>query len=315
MYVQLYSTFFYRILSILCHVAREPRLPIDALLGVEHDSGKDGSSDWLAIHHERLRDAWETVGKRLYAEADKRREQAASPNAPRLESGCKVFVRNRSQGRAKIQDAWKSDPYVVKEYLGEGVYLVESLADGTFKTLNRVNLNFCPNQGKGKPDQCEPSLSRSHPVDDNKQDQDSKDENSSDSESGSQVIVHVSSKPKGPEESMVHEEGRESDSSDSDSEGVASPPDALPPKFRKSTRKSAGRHANPYNQPRSVLGNDIIADFFLKLTSTITDSFGQTLVKALESIKSQGYYDICNNRKLMTSLLIWLSWSLRTTSV
>ena len=133
--------------------------------------------------------AWETVGKRLHAEADKRREQAASPNAPPLESGCKVFVRNRPQGRAKIQDAWKSDPYVVEEYLGEGVYLVESLADGIFKTLNRVNLKFCPNQGKGKPDQCEPSLSRSHPVDDNKQDQDSKGENSSDSESESQVIV------------------------------------------------------------------------------------------------------------------------------
>ena len=33
---------------------REPRLPIDALLGVEHDSGKDGSSDWLAMHHECL---------------------------------------------------------------------------------------------------------------------------------------------------------------------------------------------------------------------------------------------------------------------
>ena len=73
--------------------AREPRLPIDALLGVEHDSGKDGSSDWLPMHHERLRDAWETVGKRLNAEADKRRERAASPNAPPLEPRCKVFVR------------------------------------------------------------------------------------------------------------------------------------------------------------------------------------------------------------------------------
>ena len=85
---------------------------------------------------------------------------------------------------------------------------------------------------------------------------------------------------------MIHEEGRESDSSDSDSEGVASPPNAPLSKFRKSTRKTAGRHANPYNQPRSILGNDISADFFLKLTSTITDSFGQTLVKALESRKS-----------------------------
>ena len=28
-----------------------------------HDSGKGGSSDWLAMHHERLRDAWETVGE------------------------------------------------------------------------------------------------------------------------------------------------------------------------------------------------------------------------------------------------------------
>ena len=61
--------------------AREPRIPIDALLSVEHDSGKDGSSNWLAMHHERLRDAWETVGERLHAQADKRRERAASPNA------------------------------------------------------------------------------------------------------------------------------------------------------------------------------------------------------------------------------------------
>ena len=69
------------------------------------------------------------VGKRLHAAADKGRERAASPNVPPLEPRCKVFVRNRHQEKVKVQDAWKSDPYVVKEYLGEGVYLEESLAD------------------------------------------------------------------------------------------------------------------------------------------------------------------------------------------
>ena len=52
------------------------------------------------------------------------------------------------------------------------------------------------------------------------------------------MIVHVSYKPKGSEEPMVHAEGRESNNSDSDSEGMASPPDAPPPKLRKSTRKT-----------------------------------------------------------------------------
>ena len=47
----------------------------------------------------------ETEGKRLHAEVDKRRERAASPNAPPLEPGCKVFVRIRPQGRIKVQDA------------------------------------------------------------------------------------------------------------------------------------------------------------------------------------------------------------------
>ena len=123
-------------------------------------------------------------------------------------------------------------------------------------------------------------------MDDNNQGQDSSGDRSSDSESESQVIVHVSSKPKGAEEPMIHEEDKESDTSDSDSEGVVSLSDAPPPKLRRSTRKTAGCHVNPYNQPRCVLGNDISADFVLELTGTITDSFGQTLVKALETRKS-----------------------------
>ena len=74
---------------------------------------------------------------------------------------------------------------------------------------------------------------------------------------------------------------------DRDLEGVASSPDAPPSKSEEvDQKKTAGFHVNPYNQPRSVLGNEISANFFLKLTGTITDSFGQTLVKALETRKS-----------------------------
>ena len=67
--------------------AREPRLPIDTLLGVEHDSGMDGSSYWLAMHHERLRYAWETqtpLGYK-YINAEVRRRPASSPLHRRYE--------------------------------------------------------------------------------------------------------------------------------------------------------------------------------------------------------------------------------------
>ena len=58
-----------------------------------------------AVHGGEGRNQWKQWGKRLRAEADRGRERAASPNVPPLEPRCKVFVRNRHQGRVKVQDA------------------------------------------------------------------------------------------------------------------------------------------------------------------------------------------------------------------
>ena len=46
-----------------------------------------------------------------------------------------------------------------------------------------------------------------------------------------------------------------------------------PAPFRKSSRKTASKHSNPFNNPRSVLHSEISADFMVSLANTITIQF------------------------------------------
>ncbi|XP_062575362.1 uncharacterized protein LOC134237285 [Saccostrea cucullata] len=113
---------------------REPRLPVDYLLGTNKDDVSYKVDDWLKSHKEHLQYAWTVAGKNTEKSAEKRREFHERKSIPcSIDVGTKVLIKNHVQGRNKIQDVWKSDPYIVTGKLQENVYEVKS-ADGSNET-------------------------------------------------------------------------------------------------------------------------------------------------------------------------------------
>ena len=106
------------------------------------------TSDWLEAHRSRLRHAYEKAGERLRtaAEGRKARHDQKIYNPP-IAVDQLVFLRNRVQGRNKIQDSWDSTPYRVFQVPQDGgaVYAVER-ADGTGdpRRIHRSALKVCP---------------------------------------------------------------------------------------------------------------------------------------------------------------------------
>ena len=125
---------------------REPRLPIDHLLGVNDQQGGENATvdDWVADHHTRMMQAFEMASGKTEKEALRRmnrhNDKARDEGLP---VGARVFLRNRVAGRNKIQDFWADRPYkVIGRPNPQGhVYVVTPL-DGSEeqKTINRRDL-------------------------------------------------------------------------------------------------------------------------------------------------------------------------------
>ena len=117
---------------------REPRLPVDCLLGIDGE-------DWVSSHQERLADAFKAAAERTEKEVLRRQKlNDKNVNDVGLEIGTRVFARNRSEkGRHKIQDVWNSTPFKV---IGRpdptgNVYVIEPLeGTGPIRTVNRSEL-------------------------------------------------------------------------------------------------------------------------------------------------------------------------------
>ena len=130
---------------------REPKLPIDHLLGQEEeDPVADGDpvDEWVADHYRRLRDAFQQASEKLEAEAAKRQEvHNARAQDTSLPVGCRVLLRNHPHGRNKMQDAWRSEPYqiVSRPDPSGNVYQIEPLeGNGPRRTVNRAEIRECP---------------------------------------------------------------------------------------------------------------------------------------------------------------------------
>ena len=115
---------------------RSPVLPVDIVLSDTEPRDADppvSTSDWLEAHRSHLRHAYEKAGERLRiaAEGRKARHDQKIYNPP-IAVDQLVFLRNRVQGRNKIQDSRDSTPYRVFQVPQDGgaVYAVER-ADGT----------------------------------------------------------------------------------------------------------------------------------------------------------------------------------------
>ncbi len=126
---------------------REPKLPVDHLLGLDNDDDGDGETtdDWVATHYRRLEEAFQRASERTEKEALRRitrNDQKADDTS--LSVGTRVFLRNRGfKGRHKIQDVWNSVPHVVTKRPDPNgnVYTVTPLdGNGHIKTLQRRDL-------------------------------------------------------------------------------------------------------------------------------------------------------------------------------
>ncbi|KAL4007870.1 hypothetical protein ACER0C_001722 [Sarotherodon galilaeus] len=112
---------------------RDPRLPIDFLLGRVQDPVPGEVQDWVAEHQARLMVAFEGARARLSLAADRRKERHDQRVHPvPLKVGQLVYLRDHSaRGRHKIQDLWSSVVYQVLRAPQENgaVYTIAPVGD------------------------------------------------------------------------------------------------------------------------------------------------------------------------------------------
>uniref|UniRef100_A0A3B1KCR2 Gypsy retrotransposon integrase-like protein 1 n=1 Tax=Astyanax mexicanus TaxID=7994 RepID=A0A3B1KCR2_ASTMX len=236
----------------------DPHLPIDALLG--QTAEVSAKADWLAAHQRRLKEAHARAKE--YSE-QKAAERIAFQNdktyCPPVGVGQTVYLRNRPQGRNKIQDAWQSIPYRVVDIQGT-TYSVEPVEGGPMKRVNRVDIRpfvFTPIPTPRK----KSNLPRSETttVNDTELDPGCIEEG---------VVLEEMCVPRLQIEMDRHavpsndrtessptsvEVGPEAETVESDT-GSNLEVHSLPvPSPRRSKITNAGHHSNPHHEPRSIL--------------------------------------------------------------
>ncbi|XP_049331323.1 retrovirus-related Pol polyprotein from transposon opus [Astyanax mexicanus] len=232
---------------------RQPRLPVDSLLGVGEDLAEGTVEEWIENHQERLRTVYVHAKKQLENAVAQRKRQNKVGVSDILPIGTVVYRKNHLLGRNKIQDVWASTKYCVTRSLdGEGrVYSIHPVeSPGPEKNLHRSELKVVP----GHPLVICPT--------------------EQEDEGQSQIFPLRSSSPiSGEEEGQLHLNPPMSDSTSSEEEhplagqwlrsreeselpvplrSSISGGHAPAPQVRRTTRKTAGLHSNPYNIPRSV---------------------------------------------------------------
>ncbi|KAL0154049.1 hypothetical protein M9458_050649 [Cirrhinus mrigala] len=270
---------------------QKPKLPVDQLLGGNEVEVECTPSDWVAQHQEYLTSIYISARRQLETAAERRRANFPE-SIPILPSGTLVYCRNHFQGRHKIQDIWSSTVFEIVSCTDEvgTLYKIRPHGkDGPNKVMHRSELKLVPHGIDGsRQSTSNISCSPVHPI---------SEASSEDMEVGSPpqvVVVHtrvdVQAEP-GPElsghsvrevetarycsptrireplrvEPPVATQEPESELSiNADvpieccldqpvgQSGVISP---LP---RRSNRRTAGRHPNPFHLPQSMAQNGSI---------------------------------------------------------
>ena len=128
---------------------QEPQLPVDFLLGRITTPTAGSISDWMREHQQRLQTAFDGARDRLQAAAHRRKERHDERLVPSaLLEGELVYLRDHSiRGRTKIQDLWGPTVYRVIKAPAEGgaVYsITPSAAAGPTKHVHRTQLKPVP---------------------------------------------------------------------------------------------------------------------------------------------------------------------------
>lgn len=220
---------------------REPRLPVDIVLGVEEREAEAPLEEWVEEHQKSLNVAYEAVQRKM---ENRRAERAARENdqhmAAEFEEGDLVLTRNHSvRGRNKIQDFWDPTPYqVVRPPPAKGVvYSVAPVGqEGPVRQLHRTELRSVPESREEPSFEC--PVTECTPNGSNFQDMEDgsslglEPELERDDVNCIEELSDVQSLP-GP--SPTKETGTP----------LVSEP-------RRSVRKTAGQHSNPHRLPQSA---------------------------------------------------------------
>lgn len=253
---------------------REPRLPIDLYLNAEAGSESENNGmpvhEWVSDHYRRLSEIFSKATENMERKAFERK-QRNNRNADEtgLNIGDKVLLKDHSiKGRNKIQDIWKSRVFtVVDRPDAEGnVYTVESEEDAEGfkmkKTVGRHDLKAYSLVNDMSKQEIETNVQGmpQHDVHDHDT-VNTLESVPSDDDSDDELIVQldrntdndddlaVSSRDESNKDNDIN--GTENTAPNIDIETEKTEPDGLV--LRRSSRSTAGQHANPYRLPRSAL--------------------------------------------------------------
>ena len=125
--------------------SREPTLPVDHLIG--SGSHTEECKEWITEHQERLEQTFRLASAKTEREALRRQTRNnLKATDTIIPVGSRVFLKNRVQGRSKIQDVWDATPDKVVKRLDTGntyvvVPLVATTAEEEFKkTVHRNDI-------------------------------------------------------------------------------------------------------------------------------------------------------------------------------
>ena len=215
---------------------RNCKLPIDFLLGAEDDF----STNWVQDHSARLKAAHKVASQNMQSNYERRKKDYDGKAKDwSLPVGSHVFTLDHSHsGRNKIGDHYCDEVYIILDRVGD-VYSVKRV-DGTGKVrrLSRKELRLAPRREEQTAEsECErsktPSKTPPPLVLGPKENQ--------------QVSINKKLQPVKADGSIRTQSSSDEDSEEEYRIAITKRP------VRRSKRRGAGTHPNPYNLPRSVL--------------------------------------------------------------
>lgn len=235
---------------------REPRLPVDFWLGAGSEIDEDVTlEEWVQEHQKSLAAAYDVVQQRVEKRRVQRDLNSSKCASPDLEQGDLVYMRNHSvRGRNKIQDFWDPTPFqVVRPPPGHGVVYSVAPAGhtGPLRQVHRTELRNIPireldrDQDSGlqisKQDDLTGMLATNNSMVDEVEQMFTEQGDGSDTavlKEGTLSPTHVG---------VPHLDcSRDLEPGDEDVASLAQGP-------RRSMRKTAGQHSNPFKLPQSTI--------------------------------------------------------------
>lgn len=241
---------------------RDPRLPIDFLLGRIQDPVPGEVQDWVAEHQARLMVAFEGAQAQLSLAADRRKERHDQRVHPvPIKVGQLVYLQDHSaRGRHKIQDLWSSVVYQVLRAPQEkgAVYTIAPVGD--LEKVRHVHRDMLKAQVSLGPPTPGPQVPPPPVPTDSEQTSLSEDELWL-------IVPEVPSHPVAPVASLFDASRVPSVELRSTPSVIVAPPTSPPlgsssgsveqsevsgPHLRRTARSTAGQHSNVHHLPRPV---------------------------------------------------------------